>query len=281
MSYTILYRSMFVQMSDGRYIPLVEMGDNNVYDISWNGHQRRSRSWQQWVINQQYDKLAFTRSEIMNEVERVINIEKEHVGKPYADYEHKEGVYTEQEIEKNWGYYSGIAIEGKHCNNTSAQQVRNFFLKGFDQAISFDDPDLELDLYWCTEYPHWEHRYAKSEQELLQLWEELKAEKRNIWIGYRRLSDYLWNKYRKKLEKKPKEAKTVGFVVQFGYRYVEKMTPRHLHYTAHLEYAFQYASRNAAEKVVQRIKTRYTQISETPFVIPVRKNGQNKWEKAA
>lgn len=145
MSYTILYRSMFVKMSDGRYIPLVEIGDNNVYDISWNGHQRRSRDWQQWVIGKQHDKLAFTKSEIMNEVERVINIEKERVGKPYADYEHKDGVYTEQEIEKHWGYYSGIAIEGQHCNNTSAQQVRNFFLRGFEQAVTFDEceePDM-------------------------------------------------------------------------------------------------------------------------------------------
>ena len=29
MSYSILYRSMFVKMSDGRFIPMMEMGDNN------------------------------------------------------------------------------------------------------------------------------------------------------------------------------------------------------------------------------------------------------------
>lgn len=280
MSYTILYRSMFVKMSDGRYIPLVEIGDNNVYDISWNGHQRRSRNWQQWVIGKQHDKLAFTKSEIMNEVERVINIEKERVGKPYADYEHKDGVYTEREIEKHWGYYSGIAIEGQHCNNTSAQQVRNFFLRGFEQAVTFDECE-ELRLTWCTGYPNFEHCNVKSEEELMAVYEGLTAAKCNVTVSFCRWTESLWNKHRKRAEKKPQEPKTVGFVVQFGYRYVEKMTPRHLHYTAHLEYAFRYATRNAAEKVVQRIKTRYAQISETPFVVPVRKNENDRWEQAA
>ena len=268
MSYTILYRSMFVRMSDGRYIPLMEMGDNNVYDIAWNGRQRRSRSWQQWVIGKQYDKLAFTKSEIIDEVERVINVEKERVGKPYADYENKTGVYTEHEIEKRWGYYSGISVAGRHCNNTSAQQFRNFFQKGFDQAIGFDDPDLELDLHWCTEYPHWEHRYVKSEQELLRLWEDLKSEKRIVWIGYRYLSDYMWDKYRRKVEKKPKEDKVSGFVVQFGHSYVLRMTKGYLHYTCYPEYAFRYATRNSAERAVQHLKNRFT-IDEKPFVVQI------------
>lgn len=115
----------------------------------------------------------------------------------------------------------------------------------------------------------------------MAVYDGLTAAKCNVTVSFCRWTESLWNKHRKRAEKKPQEPKTVGFVVQFGYRYVEKMTPRHLHYTAHLEYAFRYATRNAAEKVVQRIKTRYTQISETPFVVPVRKNENDRWEQAA
>ena len=83
MSYTIMYRSMFVKLSDGRFIPMVEMGDNNVRD--WNG--RRSRLWQQWVIGKSFKTFpAYTKDEIMAEVECVINNEKKRVGQPYADY---------------------------------------------------------------------------------------------------------------------------------------------------------------------------------------------------
>ena len=46
MSYSILYRSMFVELSDGRFIPMMEMGDNNVWDCNYGrGRDRRSRSW--------------------------------------------------------------------------------------------------------------------------------------------------------------------------------------------------------------------------------------------
>lgn len=271
---------MFVKMSDGRYIPLVEIGDNNVYDISWNGHQRRSRDWQQWVIGKQHDKLAFTKSEIMNEVERVINIEKERVGKPYADYEHKDGVYTEQEIEKHWGYYSGIAIEGQHCNNTSAQQVRNFFLRGFEQAVTFDECE-ELRLTWCTGYPNFEHCNVKSEEELMAVYEGLTAAKCNVTVSFCRWTEYLWDKHRKRAEKKPQEPKTVGFVVQFGSQYIHKLSSRHMWRTSYLDSAKKYASRVSADRAAECLNKNYDSVTQTAYTVPVRINNEGHWEQAA
>lgn len=280
MSYTIMYRSMFVKMSDGKYIPLVEMGDNNVWEC---GNRRRARGWQQIIIDKQYKKLAFSREEIMQHVENMIDAEKKRVGKPYEDYEHKEGVYTEQEIEKCWGYYSAIAISGNgHCNNTSAQQFRNFILKGFDQAVSFDaDCGLVLDLHWCTEYPHWEHRYVKSEQELLATWEKLNGINRSIWVGYHYCADRLWERHRKRAEKKLQQPKNTAYVVKIGYRYVAKLSSRRLWHNSWMEYAKRYATRQAAEKVAERIRKNYSCFSSEPEVLTVRKNGEGKWQLAA
>ena len=278
MSYTILYRSMFVKLSNGKYIPLVEIGDNNVYDCSG----RRSRSWQQWIVGGQHKCLAFTRNEIMNEVESVIDEQKaRYANKPIPEYEHKEGIYTEQDIEKRFGYFSGIAISGRHCNDTTAQQFRNFFLKGFDQAVTFAEESLELDLHWCPEYPNYKHRYVKSEQELTEAWEELQSSKCDIWISYRGSGDYLWEKYRKRAKPRQEKDHTVGFVVNFGYRYVEQMTSRRLWHTDSIQYAKKYASRSSAEKVAEKIRTRYHSITEEPKVFPVRQDETGKWKAAA
>ena len=67
MSYSILYRSMFVKLSDGRYIPMMEMGDSNVYDASYRGKARRSRSWSN--INLNRGQKFFTKDEIEKSLE--------------------------------------------------------------------------------------------------------------------------------------------------------------------------------------------------------------------
>lgn len=45
MSYEITYRKAVFKTSKGLVIPLIEVGSNNVYDISHNGKERRSRDW--------------------------------------------------------------------------------------------------------------------------------------------------------------------------------------------------------------------------------------------
>lgn len=275
MSYTILYRSMFVKMSDGRFIPMVEMGDNNVWEA---GNQRRARSWQQWHIGDRKAFPAYTKSEIMAEVERMIGSEKRRVGQPYADYENREGCYTEQEIEKHWGYYSGIAVAGRHCNDTSAQQVRNFFLKGFDQAVSFDeDSDLCIELHWCTEYPHWERRRVSTEHELLQTWEEVKEVKRDVWLGYYCCANWLYTMHRKKTPKREKKEHQSGFVVTINGNYITKVTPRRFFHNYCLCYAHVYPQRATAEKLQQRIQ-RSNYPSEVHYV---ERNTDGKWVLAA
>lgn len=281
MSYTIFYRSMFVKMSDGRYIPLIESGSNNCTEITWKGRERRERSWHQCMFGNGSKSLARTRDEIMRDVESVIDKEKERVGKPYASYENKEGVYTEQEIEKHFGYYSGIAISGNgHCNNTSAQQFRNFFLKGFEQAVTFDECE-ELKLTWCTGYPNYERCNVKSEEELMTVYEGLTIPGCHVTVSFCRWTEYLWDKHRKRAEKKPQEPKTVGFVVQFGSQYIHKLSSRHMWRTSYLDSAKKYASRVSADRAAECLNKNYDSVTQTAYTVPVRINNEGHWEQAA
>lgn len=282
MSYTILYRSMFVKLSDGRFIPMVEMGDNNVYDVMWNGRQKRSRSWQQWVPGGKFKQYpVYTKEEIMAGVERMIDAEKYRVGQPYAEYEHKEGVYTEQEIEKRWGYYSGVAIEGQHCNDTSAQQVRNFFLKGFEQAVNFEeDAELKLELH-CTFYNEkprrTERKRVKSEQELKAAWDEMKELGPDVWFDFWGCSEWLYEQHRKRAPKREKKEYQNGYVVTINGRYITKTSSRNFFHCYCVDYAHIYPQRATAEKLQQRIQ----RASYTSEVHPVRKNENGRWELAA
>ena len=68
MSYSILYRSMFIKMSDGRFIPMMEMGDNNVWECNYGrGRNRRARSWSNIRLNKK--QKFFTEEEIRNFLE--------------------------------------------------------------------------------------------------------------------------------------------------------------------------------------------------------------------
>ena len=224
MSYTILYRSMFVKLSNGKYIPMVETGDNNTYTATATG-QKRSRDWQQWIIGKNYKGLAYTAEEIMGYVESVIDEEKrEHVNKPKNIYKEDCNEYwTYDEIERNLGYFTCIAVSGRHCNDTSAQQVRNFFRRGMEQAVSFEADNLTLDLHWCSEYPNYEHRYVTSEQELMEAWQTLHAEgKKTIWIDFGGYAvERLWETHRHKAPAREKKqtvltAQTLSRVMSYS-----------------------------------------------------------------
>ena len=87
MSYTILYRSLFVKLRSGKYLPIVESGDNNVYEYN---NRRRARSWQNdgslyIFANRHYDLTA---DEIMAGIENIINDDKKrYVGQLTERYD--------------------------------------------------------------------------------------------------------------------------------------------------------------------------------------------------
>ena len=64
MSYTIFYRSLFVKTRSNKYLPIIESGDNNVWEC---GNKRRARSWHNcgWITGEKY---LLTADEIMQKV---------------------------------------------------------------------------------------------------------------------------------------------------------------------------------------------------------------------
>lgn len=272
MSYSILYRSMFVKMSDGKYIPMIESGDNNVWECD---NRRRARSWYQADFIAK-GRVCLTAEEIMAGVEDFINsVKQSNMARPKPEYDGGDGTtyYTEKEIESRFGYFDGISIYGKYGNLTTAQQIRNFFKKGIERAVPFGE--ISLNVHWCVKYPDYEKRYPKTEDEFFAAVKEGQDAGHQVWIAYNHPWEIerVWDtKKRETTRKKVKVERTTGYVVTCDYRYLVSAGSRNFKVNPYVEYAHVYPSRANAEKMQKRILRTYK--SEIFEVIKV--NG--KWQ---
>lgn len=151
MSYSILYRSMFVKLSDGRFIPMMEMGDNNVWDCNYGrGRGRRSRSWSN--INLNRGQKFFTEDEIKKFLEEWNN---DFEAKRQKDLQSDEEWLRKSAENANFGFYEAISVYGKGgTHGTSFKDVRNIVLSGVKNCISVEDAIKKCDLkitYWTKE----------------------------------------------------------------------------------------------------------------------------------
>lgn len=151
MSYSILYRSMFVKLSDGRFIPMMEMGDNNVWDCNYGrGRGRRSRSWSN--INLNRGQKFFTEDEIKKFLEEWNN---DFEAKRQKDLQSDEEWLRKSAENANFGFYEAISVYGKGgTHGTSFKDVRNIVLSGVKNCISVEDAIKKCGLkitYWKKE----------------------------------------------------------------------------------------------------------------------------------
>ena len=258
MSYTILYRTMFVKVDNDQFIPLYECGDNNVWECDL---RRRARNWE-------HHYPCFLRKDLFS---LPFFTEKQLIDLTAADVEQQE--------------YCGTHISGKGC--ASRNDLINYWRRGVKRAKTFDeihDAGIKLqvtDTNYGDDAPHFS-KEVRNVDELIAAWTQCLAE-----CGTAELipcDDVSEFRYKSLYPAKPKVLRNHenGFVVKFGYRYVSKMTPRSLWHTDWLTSAKKYTTRSAAEKVVQRIKTRYTSITEKVEIQAVRKNSDtDRWELAA
>lgn len=197
MSYSILYRSMFVKLSDGRFIPMMEMGDNNVWDASYRGKARRSRSWSN--INLNRGQKFFTHEEIVKELDNWYNESEQK-----RDRDRNSGDEYDKNAAENasFGYYEAIAVYGKgRTHGTSFKDVRNIVLSGVKNCISVEDAikkcGLEI-IYWkkeegdtaltCQKY----ERFSTEEEMLNIINEKFGGEENKFHFIYN--ENYLTNK---------------------------------------------------------------------------------------
>ena len=121
MSYSILYRRVFVRLSDDTFVALVESGDNNVRE---SDNRRRARSWNAWNFGTR--KSSVTRQDVLSWLNERYNS---------AVREARDG----QDARRRFGWYEAVSVYGRHTSTTSFGAVRAFFMKGLEKAVSLAD----------------------------------------------------------------------------------------------------------------------------------------------
>lgn len=141
MSYTILYKRLFIRLSDGSFVAMAQCGDNNVYDTI--NPRRRSRSWEGWhcVSGTAGVKVSYTRDEI----ESYLGVQKRRAqDRAIADFQNQGYIAAncQNPAATDWrwhfGWYSGIAVGSRAPRGTAWPSYSNFFLQGMDRAVDLD-----------------------------------------------------------------------------------------------------------------------------------------------
>lgn len=174
MSHTILYSRLFVKMSDGKILPFVKAGDNNVYDVNpRTGREVRSREWEAWNLRHDKALPACTADDIAAYLERLAD-----------DAERRAATHDDamqQSPTANFGYYASLAIEGHGTRGTTLAAFRSFFTQGVRHAIPFDDFVRAcggFKIVWCRKEPgeiscQWKKTEGHdTEEKLRKAWDE-------------------------------------------------------------------------------------------------------------
>lgn len=168
MSYTIIYKTMFVRTKENKFIPMCLAGSNNCYvtTFDWMGrkHERRERNWDTFNFG---SNLILTESEIIESLDRF----KEKYEKRASEYATK----------PEFGFIEGIAVGGSQTHTTTYNMFRNMMLNGIKYAVDIDYAIKHLGF----SMGYWEKGYHKipfaNEQEMYQKMEERNGD---VYFGY-------------------------------------------------------------------------------------------------
>lgn len=146
MSYSILYRSMFVKMSNGKYIPMMEMGDNNVRDLGG----RRSRSWGNFNLN--HGQKFFSEGEILDCLGTWNN---EFEQKKDRDRNSDDEWSRRMAETDDFGFYEAVRVYGKSL--TKFKDIKAIFKSGIKNSLTFEEAVKKCGLcisYWEKTNPN-------------------------------------------------------------------------------------------------------------------------------
>lgn len=123
MSYTIIYEKQFIKVSDSKVIPMIIIGDNNVW-MNSGINERRARDPHCPIID---GKVAVTLEEIKADLERI-----------HTKYFDPRKEITATRSEKDFGVCSAIAMYGKGTGGTTWKMYENLYLNGYKQALTVE-----------------------------------------------------------------------------------------------------------------------------------------------
>lgn len=292
MSYTILYRAMFVRLSDDSYITIAEMGDNNCYDAN----RRRSRSWEElrWINKRDEGKarkLSYSEAEVMKNV----NDKMQELADRYVNTDnYRGGYYTYDDIYKRMGYFTCASIGSRGTGASSSQAHINFSAKGIKNAVTFEqlaEHGAYIQFGWYEKAPgssfdSYHSEAAKTEQEAREKFARLMSEGKHVYItlkgyGVERLYNEVFQA--NKVVRKPVEH-TQGYVVCYKYCGGTCTMPKGIRSSLFIYYSLSdhtvFSTEAAALRAMEKL-SRYNGVS-SPYVVKVqRQNAQSKWELAA
>lgn len=242
MSYEIIYNKQFLKTKEGKIIPLVLMGSNNVTEMTWKGTERRARDWN--VCNMPHwcnYKIDFTPEELLKETEQ------------WLDHE---------EMFKSNGRW----INGKQWYNIVKRAIKN--AKTIEELKPYERPRGYLSIW-----KGWDNTGTKSM--IIETSDDLE---KFIEFYYNRLENREENEkiypkiifnverfehQRRKPSNKPKEQLKEFYVVKINKdylsAYVSQLTARNLRYVYNGKSGKQFKTEKQAEKWIQdrRIRERF------------------------
>ena len=141
MSYTILYRRLGLKTPSGKFIILVQAGDNNVYDVNpRTGREVRSRDWEAWTFGSGMPLVA--EEEISGWLD---GLKRRAQDAALLDFQ-QQGLLPatcqdpdRTDWKRHFGWYRGIALGGRSCRNTSFCAVKAFFGESVRKAVPLDE----------------------------------------------------------------------------------------------------------------------------------------------
>lgn len=274
MSYAILYRAMFIKLSNGTFIPITESGDNNVWDVDRN---RRSRSWSNernlHRTDEQKRRYALTQQEILCSVQQQIQDTITRYAGQQPSYAKEP--YTEELILKELSYFTAVTVYGHSV--TSAAQYLSFFKSGFRHAVTMEEAGgVRLSWYEVSEdgkSSKYHTDQARDEKELADKWAEHISQGRTPWIGFSEyFGEIAWQAMKARTakarpeRKAPTEQHIISFTYQSCERYVTNLKSRKIFFNPFKDSAYRYDSRKLAENARERIIKRFPQFSNVRVI---------------
>jgi len=125
MSYEIIYEKCYIKVEDNLFCPIALMGSNNCYEVQRN---RRSRSWGNLTYITGGSILA-----TKEQIAKTIDEERLKRIKDNEDYR-KNNPNWDIYSDDNYGYWTGVAMYGKHTSRTTFQQYKGFWVNACNSA---------------------------------------------------------------------------------------------------------------------------------------------------
>ena len=122
MSVDIIYEKQFIDLKDGRYVPLLLSGSSNCYEYSSNGRERRARNW--WLLTPipRFEHFAPTLNEMLNMCDELRN----DLQFQWDDYE-----------DGSFHFFTGLHL-GYKGGAMSFRQYQGLYKSGVKYALSIE-----------------------------------------------------------------------------------------------------------------------------------------------